>query len=71
MAIKNIATPDVGSEEVTVVEVLVKVGDKIAKDANIVTLESDKATMEVPTSDGGVVKAIKVKVGDKVATGAC
>lgn len=70
MALKNITTPDIGADEVTVVEILVKPGDKIEKDASIVTLESDKATMEVPSTDAGVVKEIKVKVGDKVATGA-
>lgn len=69
MAEQNITTPDIGSDEVTVVEILVKPGDKIAKDTSIVTLESDKATMEVPSTDSGVVKTIKVKVGDKVATG--
>lgn len=70
MALKNITTPDVGAEEVTVVEILVKPGDKLEKDTPIVTLESDKATMEVPTTDAGMVKEIKVKVGDKIATGA-
>src|SRR3990167_4765521 len=68
--IKNIITPDLGgATEVTVIEVLVKSGDTIEKDANIVTLESDKATLEVPTTDAGVVKEVKVKIGDTVSTG--
>lgn len=70
MAAKNITTPDIGSEDVSVIEVLVKPGDKINKDTSIVTLESDKATMEVPSTDAGIVKEVKVKVGDKVGTGA-
>lgn len=66
-AIKNITTPDLGgAPDVTVIEILVKPGDKIKKDAAVVTLESDKATMEIPSSDEGVVKEVKVKVGDKV-----
>jgi pyruvate dehydrogenase E2 component (dihydrolipoamide acetyltransferase) len=69
-AIKNISTPDLGgATDVTVIEVLVKPGDKITKDASIVTLESDKATLEVPTTDSGIVKEVKVKVGDTVSTG--
>lgn len=70
MALKNITTPDLGgATEVTVIELLVKAGDKIEADTPIVTLESDKATLEVPTTDTGVVKELKVKIGDKVATG--
>jgi pyruvate dehydrogenase E2 component (dihydrolipoamide acetyltransferase) len=70
LALKLITTPDLGgATDVTVIEVLVKPGEKIEADAPIVTLESDKATMEVPTTDAGVVKAVKVKVGDKVSTG--
>lgn len=70
-SIKNIVTPDLGgAADVTVIEVLVKPGDQIEKDTPIVTLESDKATMEVPSSDAGVVKEIKVKVNDKVGNGA-
>lgn len=68
---KNVVTPDLGgSAEVTVIEILVKPGDKIDVDTPIVTLESDKATMEVPSSAAGVVKAVKVKKGDSVAAGA-
>jgi len=70
LAIKNITTPDLGGvSDVTVIEVLVKAGDQVEKDAPIVTLESDKATLEVPATDGGIVKEIKIKVGDKVSTG--
>src|SRR3990167_757932 len=69
-SIKNILTPDLGGiTDVTVIEVLVKPGDAIEKDAVIVTLESDKATLEVPSTDAGIVKELIVKVGDKVATG--
>ena len=69
MAIKNITVPDVGGAEVDVIEVLVKPGDHIKVDSPLVTLESDKATMEVPSSDEGVVKEVKVKTGDKIAFG--
>jgi pyruvate dehydrogenase E2 component (dihydrolipoamide acetyltransferase) len=70
LAIKNITVPDVGgAAEVDVIEVLVKPGDTIKIDTSLLTLESDKASMEVPSSDAGVVKEVKVKVGDKVSTG--
>jgi dihydrolipoamide dehydrogenase len=49
--------------------VLVKVGDTVAKEDSLITLESDKASMDIPSSDAGVVKEIKIKVGDKVAKG--
>lgn len=70
MTLKQLTTPDVGAADVTVIEILVKAGDQIAVDTPIVTLESDKATMEVPAVFAGIVKEIKVKVGDKVANGA-
>jgi pyruvate dehydrogenase E2 component (dihydrolipoamide acetyltransferase) len=67
---KNITLPDIGgATDVDVIEVLVKVGDTIKIDSPLLTLESDKATMEVPSSDEGVVKELKVKAGDKVSTG--
>jgi len=70
LATKNIMVPDIGgATDVVVIEVLVKVGDHIKVDSPLITLESDKATMEVPSSDEGVVKELKVKVGDKVAMG--
>ncbi|WP_201316362.1 dihydrolipoyllysine-residue acetyltransferase [Dyella sp. EPa41] len=61
--------PDIGSSDVPVIEILVKVGDTIAKDQSLITLESDKATMEVPAPFAGVVKEIKVKVGDELSEG--
>jgi pyruvate dehydrogenase E2 component (dihydrolipoamide acetyltransferase) len=67
----ELKVPDIGDfKDVPVIEVFVKVGDTIAVDAPLVALESDKATMEVPASSGGVVKEIKVKVGDRVGEGA-
>ena len=66
----EVKVPDIGGyDDVPVIEVLVAVGDTVAKDQGLVTLESDKATMEVPSSVAGVVKELKVKVGDKVAEG--
>jgi pyruvate dehydrogenase E2 component (dihydrolipoamide acetyltransferase) len=63
--------PDIGSDAgVPVIELLVKVGDSIGKDQGLVTLESDKATMEVPSPFAGIVREIKVKVGDEITTGA-
>jgi pyruvate dehydrogenase E2 component (dihydrolipoamide acetyltransferase) len=62
--------PDIGDYKgVPVIEVLVKVGDTVSKDQGLVTLESDKATMEVPSSVAGVVKEIKVKLGDEISEG--
>ena len=70
MATQKINAPDLGgAADVDVIEVLVKVGDKIALDTPLLTLESDKATMEVPSSDVGVVKEVLVNVGDKISTG--
>ncbi len=70
MTIKNFTTPDFGgATDVTVIEILVKVGDQVNVDTPLMTLESDKATMELPSSDAGVIKEIKVKVGDAVQTG--
>ncbi|MBP1473950.1 dihydrolipoyllysine-residue acetyltransferase [Frateuria sp. MAH-13] len=62
--------PDIGHDNVPVIEVLVKVGDTVAKDQSLITLESDKATMEVPAPFEGVVKELKLKVGDEVSEGA-
>ncbi|RBG36186.1 biotin/lipoyl-containing protein, partial [Xanthomonas oryzae] len=62
--IKEALVPDIGDySDVPVIEVLVSVGDTVSKDQSLVTLESDKATMEVPSSVSGVVKEIKVKLG--------
>ena len=63
----EIKVPDIGDfDEVTVIELLVKVGDTIKVDQSLLTVESDKASMEIPSSSAGVVKAIAVKLGDKV-----
>ena len=70
MATIEVKVPDIGDfEGIPVIEILVKPGDTVAKEDSLVTLESDKATMEVPSSHAGVVKAIQVKVGDKVSKG--
>jgi len=61
--------PDIGHSGVPVIEVLVKVGDTVTKDQSLITLESDKATMEVPAPFAGVVKELKVKVGDELSEG--
>ncbi|NMK48775.1 biotin/lipoyl-containing protein, partial [Achromobacter sp. Bel] len=71
MSIVQIKVPDIGDfKEVEVIEVLVAVGDTIKAEQSLITVESDKASMEIPASQGGVVKSITVKVGDKVAEGA-
>ncbi|HEX7388318.1 MAG TPA: dihydrolipoyllysine-residue acetyltransferase [Castellaniella sp.] len=67
---QSVVVPDIGDfDAVEVIEVLVKVGDTIAAEQSLITVESDKASMEIPASVGGVVKALKVKVGDKVSQG--
>jgi dihydrolipoamide dehydrogenase len=66
----DIKVPDIGDfDEVTVIEVLVKAGDSIKPEQSLITVESDKASMEIPSSRGGVIKEIKVKLGDKVKQG--
>ncbi|MDM0044082.1 dihydrolipoyl dehydrogenase [Variovorax dokdonensis] len=70
MSEQQIKVPDIGDfDEVAVIEVLVKVGDTIAPEQSLITVESDKASMEIPASQGGVVKSLAVKVGDKVSEG--
>ncbi|MEO7742164.1 MAG: dihydrolipoyl dehydrogenase [Usitatibacter sp.] len=70
MAAIDIKVPDIGDfKDVPVIEILVKPGDEVKKEDSLVTLESDKATMEVPSTHSGVVKEVRVKVGDKVAQG--
>ena len=70
MSAIEVKVPDIGDfEEVPVIEVLVKPGDTVAAEDALVTLESDKATMDVPSPAAGVVKAVQVKVGDKVSEG--
>ena len=70
MATLDIAVPDIGDfDEVTVIELLIKAGDTIKADQSLLTVESDKASMEIPSSAAGVVKEVKVKLGDKVKQG--
>ena len=66
----QVVVPDIGDfKEVAVIEVLVKPGDAVAKEQSLITLESDKATMEIPSPSDGVVREIKIKMGDKVSKG--
>jgi len=68
--VKDVLVPDIGDfKNVPIIEVLVKPGDAVKKEDALVTLESDKATMDIPSPYSGVVKALKVKVGDKVSEG--
>ncbi|HSJ96183.1 MAG TPA: biotin/lipoyl-containing protein, partial [Myxococcota bacterium] len=70
MALIEIRVPDLGDfHDIPVIEVLVKPGDAVKKEDSLVTLESDKATMDVPSSDSGTVKELRVQVGDKVSQG--
>ncbi len=70
MALVEVKVPDIGDfKEVEVIELLVKPGDTVAVEQSLLTVESDKASMEIPSSHAGVVKEIKVKLGDKVAEG--
>ncbi|MET0333314.1 MAG: biotin/lipoyl-containing protein, partial [Rhizobacter sp.] len=70
MAMVEIQVPDIGDfDEVSVIEVLVKPGDTVKAEQSLITVESDKASMEIPSSSAGVVKDIKVKLGDKVKQG--
>ncbi len=70
MSLTEVKVPDIGDfKEVEVIELMVKPGDTISVDQSLVTVESDKASMEIPSSHAGVVKEIKVKVGDKVSEG--
>lgn len=68
-AAKNVEVPDIGGDEVEVTEVMVKVGDKVAAEQSLITVEGDKASMEVPAPFAGTVKEIKINTGDKVKTG--
>ena len=70
MALVEVKVPDIGDfKEVEVIELLVKAGDTVAIDQSLLTVESDKASMEIPSSHAGVIKELKVKLGDKVAEG--
>ena len=67
---QNISVPDIGDfKEVEVIEVLVKPGDQINKNDPIVTIESDKSSVEIPSPEAGKIKDLKVKIGDKVSEG--
>ncbi|MFZ7217091.1 pyruvate dehydrogenase complex dihydrolipoyllysine-residue acetyltransferase [Avibacterium avium] len=66
---KEIQIPDIGGDEVTVTEVMVKAGDTVEVDQSVINVEGDKASMEVPSPEAGVIKEVLVKVGDKVSTG--
>ncbi|MBX3614618.1 MAG: branched-chain alpha-keto acid dehydrogenase subunit E2, partial [Burkholderiaceae bacterium] len=66
----EVKVPDIGDfKDVEVIEVLVKAGDPVKVEQSLITVESDKASMEIPSSAAGVVKALRVKVGDKVSQG--
>src|ERR671931_2839136 len=70
MAGIEVRVPDIGDfKDVEVIEILVKPGDAVTKEQSLITLESDKATMEIPSPDAGVVKEMKLKTGDKVSQG--
>ncbi len=66
---KEVNVPDIGGDEVEVTEIMVKVGDKISAEQSLITVEGDKASMEVPAPFAGTVKEIKIAAGDKVSTG--
>ena len=68
--IKQVAVPDIGgATDVEVIEVLVAVGDQVAQDDSLITLESDKASMEIPSPEAGTVKELQLQLGDKVSEG--
>src|SRR5437868_4602701 len=70
MATVEVKVPDIGDfDEVEVIEVLVKVGDTVTAEQSLITVESDKASMEIPSSQAGVVKELKIAVGSKVKEG--
>ena len=70
MALVEVQVPDIGDfKDVEVIEVLVKPGDTVAVDQSLLTVESDKASMEIPSTHAGVVKEMKVQLGDKVSQG--
>ena len=70
MATVEVTIPDIGDfDEVAVIELLVQVGDKVRAEQSLITVESDKASMEIPSSAAGVIKELKVKLGDKINIG--
>ncbi len=62
----DVKVPDIGGKPVPIIEIMVKAGDRVEKDQSLMTLESDKATMDIPAPAAGVIKELKVKVGDEV-----
>ena len=70
MALVEVKVPDIGDfDEVEVIELLVKVGDTVKVEQSLITVESDKASMEIPSSHAGVVKELRIKLSDKVSEG--
>ena len=70
MASVEVKVPDIGDfKDVEVIEVLVKAGDTVKAEQSLITVESDKASMEIPSARAGLIKALRVKVGDKVSKG--
>src|SRR5213593_385685 len=70
MALIEVKVPDIGDfKDVEIIELLVKPGDTVKAEQSLITVESDKASMEIPSSHAGVVKELKIKVGDKVSKG--
>ena len=70
MALVEVKVPDIGDfKDVEIIELLVKPGDTVKVDQSLVTVESDKASMEIPSTQAGVVKELKVKIGDKISEG--
>ena len=70
MSTVEVKVPDMGDfDDVEIIEVLVAVGDVVAEEDSLITVETDKATMEIPSSHSGTVKEIKVKVGDTISKG--
>ncbi|HWH83634.1 MAG TPA: biotin/lipoyl-containing protein, partial [Burkholderiaceae bacterium] len=70
MALVEVKVPDIGDfESVEIIELLVKAGDTVKAEQSLITVESDKASMEIPSSQAGVVKELRVKLGDKVKEG--
>uniref|UniRef100_UPI00286CD9E3 biotin/lipoyl-containing protein n=1 Tax=Roseateles sp. TaxID=1971397 RepID=UPI00286CD9E3 len=70
MALVEVKVPDIGDvKDVAVIELMVKVGDTVTLEQSLITVESDKASMEIPSSAAGVVKEIKIAIGDKVNEG--
>ena len=70
MALVEVKVPDIGDfKDVAIIELLVKPGDTVKAEQSLITVESDKASMEIPSSHGGVVRSLKLKLGDKVNIG--